>query len=108
MDGKPKFSPALQETDTLYQRTQPEWKETFFVRMRLGGQYLLENDLPEAAILVFRQVIEWVETFPKEKLDPKWMAQTWRYLGEALDALGDEGGARDSKIQAEKYDAKAL
>ena len=93
--------------DTLYQRTEPNWKETFFVRMRQGGQFLLENDLPESASLVLRQVLEWVETFPKEKLDAKWMAQTWRCLGKASDALGDEIGARNSKIQAENFDAKA-
>ncbi len=74
VDGKPKFTLALQEIDTLYQRTEPNWKETFFVRMRQGGQFLLENDLPESAGLVLRQVLEWVETFPKEKLDAKWMA----------------------------------
>lgn len=66
---------------------------------------MLEKDLPESASLVFRQVLKWVETFPKEKHDAKWMAQTWRYLGEALDALGDEKGARQSKIQAESFDA---
>jgi hypothetical protein len=108
VDGKPKFSLALQEIDTLYQRTEPNWKETFFVRMRQGGQFLLEMDLPESASLVLRQVLEWVETFPKEKLDAKWMAQTWRYLGKALDALGDEKGARNSEIQAENFDAEAL
>lgn len=108
VDGKPKFSLALQEVDTLYQRTDQNWKETFFVRMRNGGQLLLEKNLPEAATLVLRQVLEWVESFPHEKLDAKWMAQTWRYLGKALDALGDEKGVRDSKIQAEIFDAKAL
>ena len=107
VDGKPNFTLALPEIDTLYQRTEPNWKETFFVRMRQGGQFLLENDLPESASLVLRQVLEWVETFPKEKLDAKWMAQTWRYLGKASDALGDEMGARNSKIQAENFDAKA-
>ena len=107
VDGKPKFTLALQEIDTLYQRTEPNWKETFFVRMRQGGQFLLEKDLPESASLVLRQVLEWVETFPGEKLDAKWMAQTWRYLGKALDALGDEKGARNSKIQADNFDAKA-
>jgi len=105
VDGKSKFSLALEEIDTLYQRTEPNWKETFSVRMRTGGQFLLEKDLPESASLVFRQVLKWVETFPKEKHDAKWMAQTWRYLGEALDALGDEKGARQSKIQAESFDA---
>ena len=108
VDGKPKFSLALQEIDTLYQRTEPNWKETFFVRMRMGGQFLLEKDLPESASLVLRRVLEWVETVPKEKHDAKWMAQTWRYLGKALDALGDEKGVKDSKIQAEIFDAKAL
>ena len=107
VDGKPQFSLALQETDTLYQRTEPNWKETFFVRMRMGGQFLLEKDLPEPASLVFKQVLTWVETFPKEKLDAKWMAQTWRYLGKALDALGDEEGVKDSEIQAESFDTKA-
>lgn len=107
VDGQPKFSLALQEIDTLYQRTEPNWKETFFVRMRQGGEFLLTQDLPEPASLVFRQVFTWVETFPHEKHDAKWMAQTWRYHGEALDTLGDEKGARDSKIQAELFDARA-
>ena len=107
VDGKPKFTLALQEINTLYERTEPNWKETFFVRMRQGGQFLLENDLPESASLVLRQVLEWVETFPK-KLDAKWMAQTWRYLSKTLDALGDEEGARNSTIQAENFDARAL
>lgn len=108
VDGKPNFSLALQEIDTLYQRTEPNWKETFFVRMRMGGQFLLEQDLPESASLVLRQVLKWVEALPKEKHDAKWMAQTWRYLGKALDTLGDEEGARDCKIQAESFDSKAL
>lgn len=107
VDGKPKFSLALQKVDTLYQRTEPHRKETFFVRMCQGGRFLLEQGLPEPASLVFRQVLQWLEMFPREKVDAKWMAQTWRYLGKALHALGDEDGARDSKIQAESLDAGA-
>jgi hypothetical protein len=108
VDGKPKFSVALQEINTLYQKTKPNWKETFFVRIRQGGQFLLEKDLPESASLVLVQVLEWVEAFPKEKLDAKWIAQTWRYLGKALDVLGDEKGAKNSNMQADSFDAKTV
>ena len=69
---------------------------------------MLNQDCSEPASLSFRQVFTWVDTVPgKEKLNSIWMAQTWRYFGEALDALRDEQGVTDSKIQEEKFNAKA-
>ena len=106
VDGKAKLYQTLKEIDTWYQQTEPKWRETVIVSMRLGGQFLLRKNLPVPASLDLRQVLEWVETFPTE-LDAEWVAETWRYLAKALDGVGDEMGARDSEIQAEKFDAKA-